>query len=156
MKSFIITGLLVLAVVTAQEYRISSATNALQNAEKNNHELNNKLTGLLSDNASIYSELQRARSQVDALGKAHILARQQLQRAERHHAESMHKLAEYRKSQAYSDWADTALPDAAEHWLRQLSTSHQPSHRVPAARYATAGTDSAVTSTGYSSGTNQQ
>src|SRR5690606_14900982 len=54
MKTIIVVGPLVLAVVAAQEYRISRAENSLQNAEKNNRDLNHQLSGLLSDNASIY------------------------------------------------------------------------------------------------------
>src|SRR5690606_30703119 len=78
MKTIIVAGLLVPAVIAAQEYRISRAENALQNAEKNNRDLNDQLSDLLSDNASTYSALLQSRAQTEALSKAHLLARQNL------------------------------------------------------------------------------
>lgn len=156
MKTSIVAGLLVLAVIAAQEYRISRAENALQSAEKNNLDLNGQLSDLLSDNASIYNALMQSRAQADALSKAHLLARQKLQRAERNHARALQQLAEYRSNPTYADWADTAVPDAAGHWLRQLSTGHQPSHRTPGAHAGTGETDSAAASPGNPPGEAQQ
>lgn len=156
MKTIIVAGLLVLAVVAAQEYRISRAENALQNAEKNNRDLNDQLSDLLSDNASIYSALLQSRAQTEALSKAHLLARQNLQRAERNHAAALQQLAEYRKKPDYAAWADNAVPAAAEHWLRQLSTDGQPSHRTSGANTGTGETDSAAASPGNTPGEAQQ
>src|SRR5690606_12189530 len=156
MKTIIVAGLLVLAVVAAQEYRISRAENALQNDEKNNRDLNDQLADLLSDNDSSYNALLQSPAQPEAHSKAHLLARQHLQRAERNHAPTLQQPVEYRKTPDYAAWADTAVPAAAEHWLRQLSTDDQPSHRTPGANAGTGETDSAAASPGNPPGEAQQ